>query len=85
MMPGDMIFHNANSIHNDSLEWKFDITNLSENNYPIFAESRLVNNKNLENYPTLLGGHLKKSVLIQHSEACWGDLSALGAKSCKVK
>ena len=33
-------------VHHDVIAF---LTNLSENNYPIFAESRLVNNKNLEN------------------------------------
>ena len=47
-MPGDIIFHNADSTYDNSLEWKFDIIDLSGNDYNIFAESRVIQNNNSE-------------------------------------
>lgn len=47
-MPGEIIFHNSDSTHNNSLQWKFDIIDLSNGSYPIFAESRVIQNNNSE-------------------------------------
>ena len=47
-MPGEIIFHNSDSTYDNFLQWKFDIIDLSNGPYPIFAESQLIQNNNSE-------------------------------------
>ena len=65
-MPGEIIFHNSDSTYDNSLQWKFDIIDLSNGPYPIFAESQLIQNNNSESaiWAAISTNENKKSINI---------------------
>ena len=47
IMPGEIIFHNADIVKEDTLVWNFNLSEFSDENYKIIASSRIVNSNKL--------------------------------------
>ena len=46
-MPGEIIFHNADIVKEDTLVWNFNLSEFSDEHYEIIASSRIVNSNKL--------------------------------------
>ena len=46
-MPGEIIFHNADIVKEDTLVWNFKLSEFSDEHYEIIASSRIVNSNKL--------------------------------------
>ena len=47
IMPGEIIFHNAETVKGDTLIWNFNLSEFSDENYEIIASSRIVHSNRL--------------------------------------
>jgi len=47
IMPGEIIFHNAETVKGDTLIWNFNLSEFSDENYEIIASSQIVHSNRL--------------------------------------